>query len=357
MKLPLTASRLPEERREIYERTAEHIGGNPLHELRHIAVPNGCRIFAMEEFRNPSGSHYDRETLALLCGLEAMGEIEHGGLPLIETTTGSSGASLAWLARVLGFSCKILIPKDMPAARIAQIEGYGSATVQFAPELLYIKGLVDLIRTELRLSDDDFKYPNHSYDVDFGPPAFGEIGTEAIEHMESDKELTDEQRRRPDYFVCALGNGVSARGVADVLHPLGTSIVGMEPYESPDVLRLRFAEQYQAEYGNDFVQSRHEIYGTGPGQDADVDFPNVQAVAPLLDRIFLPKPEDWKPLQVQLMDLEARHVGNSSAACIWAALKLAEAVPAGSTILTIYYDAWWRYLPLPLGDERLNCVP
>lgn len=303
----------------------------------------------MEEFRNPTSSHYDRETIALLRGNEATKEIVPGGKPLVETTTGSSGASLAWMCRVLDFKCRIWIPGDMPAARIEQIRAYG-ADVQFAPSKRYIGGLVSKVEefTRDRALSRRYVFTNHSIDEEFGPPAIGQIATEAIAVMAQQDDLTDLQRQRPDYFVSALGNGISARGIADVLHPLGTTVVGMEPYESPDVLRVRFPEQFAEMYPDrdDGPTRRHEIYGTGPGQDSRVVFPNVTAVMPLLDQILLPQPSEWKSVQLDLMDREARHVGNSSAACVWAALKLAQQVPRGSTIFTLFYDAWWRYLPM-----------
>jgi len=93
---------------------------------------------------------------------------------------------------------------------------------------------------------------------------------------------------------------------------------------------------------------QHQVYGTGPGEGMRDQFPNLVAISEKLGDIRLPRREEWRGVQKQLLDLEARHVGNSSAACVWAALDLASdpRTPEGSTIVTVFYDAYWRYLPI-----------
>jgi cysteine synthase A len=252
------------------------------------------------------------------------------------------------MCRVLGYRCKIVIPEDMPGARIEQIRAYG-AEVEPAPRGRYIGGLVGVIRDYLKTASRQYAFTNHSLDTTFGPAAMEELANEALE------QLATQDIGAPDYFVCALGNGISANGVSRVLVERGTRIIGMEPVESPTVLREYFPDEFKARYPQGHADRRHQIYGTGPGEDASVVFPNVVEVAPRLSTVMLPDPQEWRSTQQNLLDLEAQHVGNSSAACVWAALKLAEEVPRGSTIFTIFYDAYWRYLPLQAAvdaDER-----
>jgi cysteine synthase len=122
----------------------------------------------------------------------------------------------------------------------------------------------------------------------------------------------------------------------------------MEPFESPDVLHSTFPDSFAALYPDGHPTTQHELYGTGPGEDINVSFPNIEAIRGKLDAIRLPTREQWQAVQRDLTDVEAKHVGNSSAACLWAALDLAAdpTTPSGSTIVTVFYDASWRYLPL-----------
>jgi cysteine synthase len=334
---------LSPERLALYDRLASQIGRTPLYELEHMEISNECRIFCKGEHKNPTGSHYDRETLALLRGKEEEGVIAPGpdGLPLFETTTGSSGASLAWLCRVLGFTCQIVIPGDMPAARIHQIESYGAEVVH-AEEGMYIGGLVARVRELIGDKEQVRKYrvTDHSTDLKYGPAAMEALGLEILEDL---KALG---QGAPNYLVCMVGTGISAHGLTCALRPNGTSLVAVEPRESPTLLRRRFPEIFKLEYPGGHSDQRHEIYGTAVGQDANHVFKNTEQVLPFIEVMLLVDRSDWKRTQVELMDLEGHHVGHSSAACIWAARQLAKKVPPRSTILTIFYDASWRYLPI-----------
>jgi cysteine synthase len=337
---------LSPERQALYDRLASQIGGTPLYELEHMEIANGCRILCKGEHKNPTGSHYDRETLALLRGKEEEGAIVPNGPPLFETTTGSSGASLAWLCRALGFTCRIVIPEDMPAARIHQIESYG-AEVAYAEKGMYIGGLVaqvrDLVGDKERVRQ--YRVTDHSTDLEYGPAAMEALGLEILE------DLTAIELGAPDYLVCMVGTGISAHGLTRALQPKGTALVAVEPRESPTLFRRRFPEEFKLAYPNGHSDQRHEIYGTAVGEDANHVFTSTEKVLPLIEEILLIDREDWKRTQVELMDLEGHHVGHSSAACVWAAQQLAEKVPPKSTILTLFYDASWRYLPT---DRAIN---
>ena len=156
---------LTDDRRALYERLELQVRDTPLYEITHINIPRGCRIFCKEEYRNPTGSHYDRQTVRLLRGFEEdLGRIAPNGRPLAETTTGSSGAAFAWMCLVLGYKCIVFIPSDMPAARIEQIRSF-DADVRFAPERGYIRGLVDAFRTFITEGREEFTATNHSMDI------------------------------------------------------------------------------------------------------------------------------------------------------------------------------------------------
>jgi cysteine synthase A len=332
---------LSPERRALYRRLESQMRKTPLHELTEIEVPRGCRIFCKEEYRSPTGSHYDRQTVRLLRGHEEeLGRIYPDGKPLAETTTGSSGASFAWMCRVLGFRCIVFIPEDMPRARIEQIKSFG-ADVRYAPKRKYIGGLVAMFQRFIT-EEHEVVLTNHSKDETFAPAAMAEMAEEVLAELEA------RDAGEPDYFVAALGNGISARGAGEVFLQHGVRLVGMEPYESPDVLEGRFPQKFQDLYPDGRPEMQHQVYGTGPGEGMGEQFPNLVAIGEKLSDIRLPCREDWQRVQRQLLDLEARHVGNSSAACVWAALDLASdpQTPEGSTIVTVFYDAYWRYLPI-----------
>lgn len=330
------------ERRELYADLASRIGDTPLTKLCRIKIPNNNTILAKEEYRNPTGSHYDRIILALLEGLEDQGEFSEGDL-LTDTTTGNSGASFAWLCRALKFRCEVIIPQDMPAARIAQIKSYG-ATVEYSERGRYIEGLLAHLERRFEQATSNINLPDHAGNTEFPPAAMRALGDELTD------DLHAQGYPRADYFICALGNGASTYVGEQLKTKLKAKTIGFEPIESPTLfLRMYSREIFRERYGTDAEQRSHELIGTGPG-DVRFPFPLYDETLPNIADIKLVTKEEWEPMMTTLADLEGQHVGRTSAASVCAALDLAEEV-SDSTIVVLFYDQAWKYLDLDIADE------
>lgn len=334
---------LTPERSDLYQSIRQQIGNTPFRELVRISVPNRCRIVIKEEYRNPSGSHYDREMWHFLRAKEDEGLIEPGSTRMLETTTGNSGSSFAWLCMALGYpSPVILIPADMPQARIAQIRQYGAEVVLSEPGL-YITGLSELFRDyaiankeKARSENSEPLYrPRHWADTVHTVRAMEELGAEILDDAAREDILID-------HFVLALGNGASARGVGTVLKSAGKNLIGMEPAESPIVEEyLRGPEALQ----RGITENRsHGIIGTGPFRAEEL-YDNVKEAAPMLSAIMHPTTDDCLEVQRELISQEGLHVGMSSAGCLWSIRKYIDQLDVKSqTFGMICYDPAWKYL-------------
>jgi len=88
-------------RKEPHDRlpsVVDAIGRTPLIELQHIPCDRG-RILAKLEFLNPGGSKKDRIALQMIRDAEESGDLE-AGQPVIELTSGNTGAGLAIVCAV-----------------------------------------------------------------------------------------------------------------------------------------------------------------------------------------------------------------------------------------------------------------
>jgi Cysteine synthase len=325
-------------REALYERIKERIGRTPLVEVKGIELDRGCRLFAKEEYRNPTASHYDREMWRFLKALEHRGAIVPGETRMLETTTGNSGAAFAWLCRVLGYPAPtIVMPGDMPRARIAQIESYG-ATVFRSPDGEYITGISDTFGPLMRkLKDEGWYCPKHWSDTVHCVAATRELGVELVEN---DKGIEF------DYFFLALGNGGSARGAGGELREQGVRLIGVEPRESPIVAEyLGLTEQYFGVAKQ--PHGPHGIIGTGPFREEEI-YANMLHVADngWLESIEHPDSALSLQMQTQLMDNAGQHVGMSSAGCVWAVKNFLDKNPKihHKTFGVIFYDPAWKYL-------------
>jgi cysteine synthase len=196
----------------------------------------------------------------------------------------------------------------------------------------YIEGLVDDFSDWTHeAKSGEYRVPNHSKDTVWAPQAMADLARECLSQLQS------YHHKSFDYFVGALGNGTSARGLSDGL-PGGTKIIGVVPSERP-----------------------HEVYGTSAGTE-DVTFPNLEVVSRRLERTLEISSDAWRETFWELQDKEALHVGRSTALCVAAAKLVAAGAPRGSNILVLGYDAAWRYLELETaregsdGSEPLNSI-
>jgi len=320
-----------------YDRLRRAIGDTPFVQLTGIDVPNQCEIYVKEEYRNPTGSHYDREMWSLLRALERDRQIIPGRTWMLETTTGNSGAAFAWLCRALDYPAPlIVIPEDMPHARRAQIESYGAELVMSAAGQ-YITGVSNTFgRTLSRyLRSRDVKTkpwsPKHWQDETHSVQAMAELGEEILHDAEK-------KHVEFDYFVLALGNGASARGIGNVLADRDITLIGMEPAESPVV--AEFLGKSERKGGS----RQHGIIGTGPFLESQI-YPNMREGAKLLSEIMHPNTAECAAMRTRLMDDAVQHVGMSSAGCVLAAIDYIRKYDVRRRCFgMIFYDAAWKYL-------------
>ncbi len=279
---------MDQNRIRLYESLESQIGSTPLVELP-LDLPRGNRILVKEEFRNPTGSHYDRQ-IYLLRAIEEQGKIIPGLTPLIETTSGSAGESFAWLCQQLGYEATIVLPDSAPPKKIRAMQEYG-ANLVFTPGIEGVGGTARelkkiLIEENPRRKEQGLqKYycPNHSRDPRT-LEAFGQIAVEACEQVEG-----------IDYFIAAIGNGSTLLGPGRHFKQRlpNVQVVGWEPLASGLAYSLRFPGELEELYGLGKGSLRHDLPGTGV---PNVEFPflheAVMGEDSILDRIVLVQGKD-----------------------------------------------------------------
>jgi cysteine synthase len=101
------------------------IGNTPLIKLKSLSKVLGCTVLGKCEFLNPGGSSKDRVALQMVRDAEASGALKPGGW-LVEGTSGSTGVSLALLARALGYRCHISMPDDQAMEKQLLLRHFGA---------------------------------------------------------------------------------------------------------------------------------------------------------------------------------------------------------------------------------------
>ncbi|QPK64630.1 cysteine synthase A [Methylomonas sp. LL1] len=290
------------------------IGNTPLVKLQHIVPEQSAAVLVKLESRNPGGSIKDRIGLAMILAAEKSGILKAGGT-IVEPTSGNTGIALAMIAAARGYRCVLVMPETMSVERRQLLALYG-AEIVLTPGGEGMKGAIGKAREIVEQSGA------------FMPQQFENPANPEIHRQTTAQEIWSATGGQIDAFVCGVGTGGTITGVADVIKARNPKFlaIAVEPLESPVI--------------SGGTHSPHKIQGIGAGfvpKNLDVD---------LLDAIELVSSQEAFAMRVRLIREEGLMVGISSGASVHAALRVAEQLGAGKTVVTVIHDTGERYLSM-----------
>jgi len=297
------------------------IGGTPLVPLNHIVPPGHARILVKVESHNPTGSMKDRMALSVVDCAAASGRLPADGT-LVEYTGGSTGTSLAFVCAVRGFAITLVTSDAFSLEKRHHMRALGAEVIEIPSEQGRItKELVEAMMSKAAALSE---VPTAFYADQFN-------NVDAIAgYAPLGEEIWDQSGGQVDAFVQAVGTAHCLAGVAEVLRARAPEvrIVAVEPAESPVLSG-----------GN---PGTHEIEGIGVG------FVPPLWSDELADEIVAVSTSDAKSMSRRLAREEALFVGPSSGANVVAAMRVAEGLGAGRTVVTVLCDSGLKYLSTDL---------
>src|SRR5215813_2341428 len=181
------------------------IGDTPLIRLNRASAATGCEILGKAEFMNPGQSVKDRAALWMVRDHERAGRLRPGG----RIVEGTAGIGLAMVAKALGYSCTIVIPRTQSQEKKDAIRLYGAELVEvdavpYANEMNYVK-YSGRLATEL-----DAKEPAGAVWAN----QFDNVANRRAHIEGTGPEIWRQTDGRVDGFICAIGSGGTLAGVA-----------------------------------------------------------------------------------------------------------------------------------------------
>ncbi|CAO3618966.1 unnamed protein product [Mucor hiemalis] len=133
---------------EIVEGVDGLIGNTPLMKIRSLSEATGCLVLGKAEFLNPGGSSKDRVALNMIKTAEEQGILKpHTGSTIFEGTVGSTGISIAMIARAKGYKAWIVMPDDQATEKYQLLEKLGATVEKVRPvSIIDKKQFVNLAR-------------------------------------------------------------------------------------------------------------------------------------------------------------------------------------------------------------------
>ena len=293
------------------------IGNTSMVRLRKVVPPGCAEIFVKLEWENPTGSFKDRTAHAMISRAEADGRLKPGDT-VVEYTGGSTGASLAWVCAAKGYAIKIVSSDAFSREKLDQMAAFGAELTIVSSEggRTTKKLILEMIEVARGLSQAPHMFWTdqlNNYDNIVGYYPLGE-------------EIWSQTKGQVDAFIHCVGTAASSRGVATVLkrHKPGIKISVVEPAESSVLLGGQ--------------PGPHKIEGVGIGYTPPLWDPT------LVDEILAVKTEDAKEMARRLAREEALFSGTSSGANVVAAIRVAQRLGPGTTVVTLMGDSGLKYV-------------
>lgn len=294
----------------------DRIGNTSLLALRHLPPP-GVRILLKLEGENPTGSMKDRMAVAMIQAAEADGRLPDGG-PVVEYTGGSTGVSLSLVCAVKRHPLYIVSSDAFAREKLDHMAILGTKLTIIPSHGGRMTATLtkDMIEAARVISDQTGAYWTNQLSNPDQVPGYHRMG----------QEIWRQSGGEVDAFIQAVGSSGSLRGNAETLRRFNAKlqVVAVEPAESPVL--------------SGGPSGAHKIDGIGAG-----------FVVPLWDA-SLPNhfehvsTDDAKAMALRLAREEGVFAGTSTGANVVAALRVARALPAGSTIVTVMCDTGMKYL-------------
>lgn len=303
----------------------DSIGKTPLVELKRVVRQDFARVFVKVEGQNPTGSMKDRMAISVVDRAAESGRLSPSG-SVVEYTGGSTGTSLAFVCAARGYPITIVTSDAFSQEKRDHMRALGATVIEI--ESNRGRTTKELIQTMIARAAELSSSPDVFFADQFNNP------DAAAGYVPLADEIWIQTRGKVDAFVQSVGTAQCILGVAGILRQQNPDIgiVAVEPAESPVL--------------SGGAPGSHKIEGVGPG------FVPPLWTDEIADEILLVSTDEAKAMARRLAREEALFAGTSAGGNVVAALRVAERLGPGKTVVTLLCDSGLKYLSTDLYSLR-----
>lgn len=308
----------------IYNNILDAIGHTPLIRLNRMADPDGAEVLVKFEGLNVGGSIKTRTAYNMIRSAERDGLVTKDTV-IVEPTSGNQGIGLALIGAVRGYRTIIVMPDSVSIERRKLVEHYGAEVRLVHDDGDIGKCIDECLRTALRIKAEN---PNVYIPQQFENPTNPQV------HKHHTGLEIMEQVAGPIHGFCSgIGTGGTISGIGEVLKAQNPDIEiwAVEPENAAILAGGTIGTHLQMGIGDGLIPKNlnQTIYGA----------------------IYIVTDEEAISTAKDLARKEGLMCGISSGTNVAAALKLAQKLGKGKTVVTVLPDTAERYFSTPLFED------
>ncbi|KAG0202853.1 hypothetical protein BGX33_009447 [Mortierella sp. NVP41] len=349
-----------EKNSQICDGVAGLIGDTPMMRIKSLSEATGCEILAKAEFLNPGGSTKDRVALSMINMAEKEGILTPGnGSTIFEGTVGSTGISLAMMAKARGYNAWIVMPDDVALEKSQLLEKLGAHVEKVRPVSIVDKNqFVNLAKRraqEFGKDDEDSNSDSGSNrKTGFFADQFENLANFDAHFTTTGPEIYRQTQGNVDAIVMGAGTGGTLAGVTKylkaLLPDLRTYLV--DPQGSGLFNKVKYNIMYSPTE-KEGKRKRHQVDTVVEGVGINRLTRNFSMSEGYIDDAIRVTDQEAVDMARYLVNQEGLFIGSSSAVNCVGAVRIARELGPGHTIVTLLCDSGHRHLTKFWNDEYL----
>lgn len=313
------------------------IGNTPLIRISSLSAQTGCEILGKAEFMNPGGSVKDRAALWMIREAENAGQLKPGGT-VVEGTAGNTGIGILHVCNSRGYDAVIYMPDNQSQEKIDILRTLG-AEVRIVPTVPY---------------KDDMNYQKQAgryaatLDNAVWANQFDNTANRLAHYESTGPEIWTQTDGRLDAFTCSVGTGGTLAGISRYLKEQRSEvqIVLADPHGSA-------LYNWVTTGSADMTPGPSITEGIGNSRVTD----NLKDTA--IDAALQITDQEMVDMVYRLLREDGWFFGSSTGINLCAAVRIAERLGPGHTIVTMLCDDGSKYQsrlfnPDYLADQKLT---
>lgn len=308
----------------IYNNILDAIGHTPMIRLNRMNKPGNAEILVKFEGLNVGGSIKTRTAYNMIKQAGKEGKINENTI-IVEPTSGNQGIGLALVGAVRGYKTIIIMPDSVSEERRKLVKHYGAEVILIHDAGDIGKCIDECLQTALKMAEEDENV--------FVPQQFANENNTNAHKYHTALEILEQTAGKIDGFCSGIGTGGTITGIGETLksqyHDI--EIWAVEPEHAAILAGGTIGTHLQMGIGDGIIPDilNREIY----------------------DDIYIVTDEEALQTAKDLAVKEGIMCGISSGTNVAAALKLAEKLGEGKTVVTILPDTAERYFSTPLFED------